>query len=100
MTLLAPCRSCGGKPALVNGHHSLRHRLGCRYLAKVERRGRHGRAAFPLSPSPLQARLDRERHGPCPVDGERCAFCGFLWAGHPATIRMNPDAVPSVPGAA
>ena len=70
MTLLADCRACGGK--------------------------QHGRATFPLSPSPLQGRLV-EQHGPCPFDGSRCAFCGFLWAGHPPNIINNPDPMPVFP---
>lgn len=112
MTLEADCRACGGKPDFIDGHHVPRHRPGCRFLAKVKRRGRHGRAPFPLadstpSSSPhheiqrlpvgvAQLRLV-ERHGPCPIEGDRCAFCGFLWAGHPAAIQNNPDPVPSGP---
>lgn len=38
-----------------------------------------------------------ERHGPCPFNGDRCAFCGFLWSGHPTSIRINPDRLVASP---
>lgn len=55
---------------------------------------------FAPFPSPRQTRIV-ERHGPCrPFAGQplRCAFCGFYWSGHPASIQNNPDPAPGGPG--